>query len=125
MTTTMNLAGAFPKEAGIKEMIRTCKLDGNRVIVTDTVTADHEADIRFNYVTVDEPKVIEEGKLAIAEGRTFTFDASALKLEIEKVENTYLPYDDLNFKGTWDRECLWRIVLSSKAKSATCTVTVS
>ena len=126
MTTTMNLAGAFPKEAGIKEMIRTCKLDGDRVVVTDTVTADHEADIRFNYVTVDEPKVIEDGKLAIAEGRTFTFDASALKLEIEKVENTYLPYDDLNFKGTWDRECLFRIVLSPvEGKAESCEAKIS
>ena len=117
MTVTMDLKNAFPKDAGIESMRRTCTLDGGIARVKDEVRADHEADIQFNYLTIDEPKIIEDGKLAIAEGRTFTYDKS-LALVIEKVENTYLPYDDLNFKGTWRRECLWRITLRARAKEA-------
>ena len=120
---TMNLAGAFPKDAGIKRMQRTCQLEDGVITVTDEVEADHEADIRFNFVLVDKPEIKEEGVLALGEGRTFTYDTS-LKLEIEKVENTYLPYDDLNFQGSWGRDCLWRIVLYAKGESAKSVITI-
>ena len=123
MTVTMNLKNAFPKEAGIESMIRTCTLDGGIARVRDEVKADHEADIQFNYLTIDEPTLIEDGKLAIAEGRTFTYDKN-LKLVIEKVENTYLPYEDLNFKGTWRRECLWRITLRARACEAVSEISI-
>jgi hypothetical protein len=104
-------------------MKRTCRLDGGMVRVTDDVEADHEADIQFNYLTLDEPKVIGEGKLEISEGRTFEYDPT-LKLVVEKVENTYLPYDDLNFKGTWRRECLWRVTLRARGNKATSKVAI-
>ena len=122
-TVTMNLAGAFPKDAGVKRMQRTCKLDGGVITVTDEVEADHEADIHFNFVLVDKPEIKEEGVLALGEGRTFIYD-TALKLDIEKVENTYLPYDDLNFQGSWKRDCLWRIVLSAKGERAKSVITI-
>ena len=122
-TVTMNLAGAFPKEAGVRRMQRTCKLEDGVITVTDEVEAEREADIRFNFVLVDKPEIKEDGILALGEGRTFTYDTS-LKLEIEKVENTYLPYDDLDFQGSWGRDCLWRIVLSAKGKNATSVITI-
>ena len=122
-TVTMNLAGAFPKDAGIKRMQRTCTLKDGVITVTDEVEADREADIRFNFLLVDKPEVKEDGVLALGEGRTFTYD-TALKLDIERVENTYLPYDDLNFEKLWQRECLWRIVLCAKAESAKSVITI-
>ena len=115
---TMEIGGAFPKEAGIISMKRTVHLDGSVVRVTDDVRADHKAEICFNFLTLDEPKVISDGKLGLAEGRVFEFDSESLDLELERVVNTYLPYDDLNFERLWERECLWRIRLKKKAASA-------
>ncbi len=122
MTVSMELKGAFPTEI-IESMRRTCHLDGGVARVKDEVTLSEVGDIQFNYLTIDEPKVIEDGKLAIAEGRVFAYDKS-LGLVIEKVENTYLPYDDLNFKGTWRRECLWRITLRARADKATSEIAI-
>ncbi len=124
MTVSMELKGAFPADAGIESMRRTCQLDESVIRVKDEVKLDHEGDIQFNFVTVDEPTVIEDGKLGIADGRTFTYDTS-LALVIEKVENTYLPYDDLSFRGSWDRDCLWRITLRSHGTSATSEITIA
>ena len=123
MRVTMNLAGAFPKEAGIERMQRTCQLKDGVITVTDEVEADREADIRFNFLLVDKPEPVEDGTLALGEGRVMSYDKT-LKLVIEKVENTYLPYDDLNFMSTWGRECLWRVVLKARAKAAVSTVTI-
>ncbi len=122
-TVTMNLAGAFPESAGVKRMQRTCTLSGGVITVRDEVEADHEADIRFNFLFVDKPEIKEPGVLILGEGRTMTYD-TALMPDIEKVENTYLPYDDLNFMGTWGRECLWRVVLSTHRDSAVSTITI-
>ena len=112
-TVTMDLALAFPKTAGIESMVRTVSLSGGTVTVTDDVCADHEADIHFNYLTLDEPKVISAGVLDIGSGRVLTYDTS-LTLNIECVINFTEPIDDLNFMSSWGRECLWRIVLSAK-----------
>ena len=122
-TVTMDLALAFPKEAGIEKMIRTVSLTGGVATVKDEVVADHVADIHFNYLTLDEPKLIGEGLLDIGSGRTFKFDTS-LKLDVERVINFRDPIDDLDFMSSWGRECLWRIVLSSKAHSAVSTVVI-
>ena len=115
-TVTMNLAGAFPEEAGLEKMQRTCQLDGSVVRITDEVVLKEKGDIRFNYLTLDEPKIIEPGKLEIAQGRIFSYTTEGVRLIIEKVENTCLPYDDLNFQNVWERECLWRIVLQCESR---------
>ena len=122
-TVSMELGGAFPEEAGIISMRRTCQIKYGEALVTDTVKAKEESDICFNYLSVDEPKLIEPGRLALAEGRTLTYNTD-LELEIQKVENTYLPFEDLDFKRLWDRECLWRIVLKARATEAEARITV-
>ena len=114
---TMDLSGAFPADSGLRLMERRVELAGSVVKVTDKVEADAEGDIQFNYLTLDEPQVISDGKLLISEGRTLEYDLR-LELVIEKVENTYLPYDDLNFERMWERECLWRVTLRARAASA-------
>ncbi len=120
---TMDLAGAFPADAGILKMQRTCALADGEITVEDEVVLDHVGDIRFNYLSIDMPEVISEGKLKVGAGRTFTFDKK-LELKIEKVENTWLPYEDLSFRGLWNRECLWRIVLCAKAEKYTSVISI-
>ena len=122
-TVTMDLAGAFAKDSGIVKMQRTCSLTEGKITVRDEVVAERESDIHFNFLTVNEPRLLSDGKLEVAEGRTLSFDTS-LELEIEKVENKWLPYEDLSFRGLWNRECLWRIVLKTKGACATSVITI-
>ena len=73
---------------------------------------------------IDEPSIIEDGRLSISDGRTFEFNPEGLETVIEKVENTFLPYEDLNFERVWHRECLWRIVLKARAVEKSVTVKI-
>ncbi|MBR2342949.1 MAG: heparinase II/III family protein [Clostridia bacterium] len=122
-TVSMELSGAFPEEAGIVSMRRTLALEDKRVTVTDEVVAKEESDISFNFLTLDKPEQIGEGRLAVAQGRTLTYDPS-LELVVEKVENTYLPYEDLAIERLWGRPCLWRIRLTAHAAAAKSVITV-
>jgi len=122
-TFSMELKNTFPAEAGITGMRRTCALVDGEITVTDEVTLDHEGEILFPYVTVDEPKVIADGRIALG-AREFIYDPAGLTAEIEKVENKWLPYEDLNFKSCWGTDCLWRICLRAKAAQKTAKITV-
>ncbi len=123
-TFSMELKNAFPREAGIRTMRRSCRMTDGAVSVTDTVELDHEGDILFPYVCLNEPKVIAPGKVMLSETRAFLYDPDGLELSLEKVENTWLPYEDLNFRAIWGRECLWRICLRAHGEKKTVTVTV-
>ena len=123
-TVYMELKDTFPKETGILSLSRKCHLDQGFITVTDSVKCESESDITFNYLTTDEPKISDSGRLAVADGRTFEFDPDGLETVIEKVENTFLPYEDLPIKSKWDRECLWRIVLKARAAEKTVTVKI-
>jgi len=123
-TLSMELKNAFPADAGILSMRRTCALRDGAACITDTVRLDHEGEITFHYITVDEPKPQPDGSLSIAEGRTFRYAGEGLSLRVEKVENTWLPYEDLNIRASWGRDCLWRICLTAHAREATAAVTV-
>ena len=123
-TVSMELKNAFPEEAGILSMKRTCHMDKGFLTVTDTVKCENVSEIAFNYLTLDEPKRLGDGRLEISEGKIFEFDPEGLDVEFEKVENKLLPYEDLNFQSIWKRDCLWRIVLKATAKEKTVIVTI-
>ena len=120
---SLDLHKAFPAEAGITRMRRTASLQNGTVTVTDDVSLDHEGEILFPYVTLDEPKLLAAGKIALGE-REITYDPDGVTASIEKVENTWLPYDDLNFRAVWGTDCLWRICLRTKARAKCVTLTI-
>lgn len=122
-TFAMELKKSFPPEAGITRMHRTLSLADGKVSVTDAVALNHEGEIAFHYVTFDEPKVLSDGKITLG-AREFSYDPDGLTLEIEKIENKWLPYEDLNFKAVWGTECLWRIILRARATEKTVQITI-
>ena len=122
-TVSMELKGAFPTDAGIEKMVRAVSHKNGVVTVEDDVVLDHEGDIRFNFLTLDEPKSLGEGRLLLTAGAELAYDAS-LELIIEKVENTWLPYEDINLKSIWGRDNLWRIVLRHVGNSYKSVVTI-
>lgn len=113
---SMELQNAFPKEAGIIKMHRSASMKNGTVTVIDTVTAEKTSEICFNYVTINEPKIIGDNILDIGNGRSMSFICDRAELTIERIENTFLPYEDLNFRAVWGTDCLWRIVLKATAK---------
>ena len=123
-TVTMDLADAFPKEAGIAKMVRTCHLGDGFITGTDDVVCDHEADIQFNYLCIDEPELIDSKTLKITDNRTFAIDGDDITVEVQKVENIEY-FEDLSFKSAWDRECLWRIVVKARGNEKKITVKIS
>jgi hypothetical protein len=123
-TVSMELKKAFKPEVGILSMRRTASLIDGVISITDDVKLDHEGDIQFNYLTLDEPKVLADGRLEISEGRIFEYDPTGLEYVAERVENTWLPYEDLNIQWTWKRDCLWRICLKARATNKCVSVTI-
>ncbi len=111
---SMNLAGAYPAEAGVLLFNRTSKLEDGRITVTDTFKLDRERVIDLHLTSHAEPKPLGEGRVELADGRVLSYNKD-LELIIEKIENTK-PFEDLNFKYMWGTECLWRVVLRVTAK---------
>lgn len=119
---TMDIAGAYPKEAGVLSLVRTSHLEDGRITVTDDVKLDKERTMEFHLTSHAEPKPLGDGRVELADGRVLAYDP-ALELKIEKVENTK-PFEDLHFKSKWGVECLWRVCLVKVAKEYTCKLVI-
>jgi hypothetical protein len=118
-TVSMELKGAFPASAGIISMRRTCRMADDGLYITDSVVADHEADIDFHFTVYSKPEIVSDGKIAVGFGKYLEYDPEGLTAKIEKIVNKDLPYDDLDFMKVWGVECLWRIVISARATEKT------
>jgi hypothetical protein len=70
---------------------------------SDFVELTEEKEVDFRYMTCAKPELIEEGKIALAEGRTMTYD-TALTCEIEEFE-----VNDRGIERNWKSPVLWRI----------------
>ncbi len=112
---SMDICKAYPSEAGITSLVRSAKLSDGEITLTDDVKLDSEGDISFHFTCRNKPEIILSGLLDVGEGVELSFDKS-LALEIEKVENKCLPYDDLNFEYVWGVKNLWRVKFTVKAK---------
>ena len=113
----MELCDAYPKDAGILSYTRETVLTGGVVTVTDTLSLAEEKEIDFHYMSPVKP-TLEGNTIALAEGRTMTFD-SRLTPEIEEFE-----VRDGGIERNWKSPVLWRIHLRIKAKEGSYTVTV-
>ena len=118
---SMDIADAYPEEAGLVSLVRTSSLEAGKITVTDKVTLREEGDISFHFTSHREPDVIDTGKLVLANGVVMEYDKS-LSLTVERIENTK-EFEDINVKHQWDVDNLWRITLSARAAELTSTVT--
>ena len=112
---SMDIGTAYPKEAGIVSLVRTSQLTDGKITVTDDVKLDGKGEIAFHFTLRYEPRLDAEGVIDIGEGVKLSYD-KALTLDIEKVENKCLPYDDLNMKSVWGVDNLWRAKFTVSAK---------
>ena len=107
---SMEIGTAYPKEAGIISYRRSAVLEGGTVTVCDSFTLEREASVDIRFMTHREPKLLENGKILLAEGRVLSYDKE-LEAEIEK----FLP--ERMSPTVWDSEYLWKIRLKTTAKS--------
>ena len=122
---SMDIAAAYPKDAGLVSLVRSCKLEDGRITVSDSVKLESEGEYVFHLNMVNEPKLIEDGRIDIGEGRVLEYNKNDLTFSYDRVENKCLPYDDLNIQSKWGVECLWDLKLTVKAQEYVNTVTIS
>ena len=114
---TMELKGAYPEDSGILSYTRETVLKDGVVSVTDSLSLTEEKEIDFHYMSPIKP-VLEGNTIALAEGRTMTFD-NALAATIEEFE-----VKDGGIEKSWKTPVLWRIHLRTVTKEGSYTVTV-
>jgi hypothetical protein len=110
MTVTMELSGAYPKDAGVIRYTRSLALCGSEVCVSDSFTLKDTEYVEFRFLTTEKPLMKENGKLTLPAGRTLLY-APSLKFEAVKVETE--SYDP---KKLFDTEALWQIRLKTMSK---------
>ena len=100
----MELTGAYPQEAALISFTRAVvPQDDSSVTITDTVEMAREQEVDFRYMTCAEPRLMEVGKLLLAEGRVMIYDPR-LTCEIEA-----FPVNDPGIERNWHTDTLWRI----------------
>ena len=116
----VDLTAAYTEEAGIESYVRTSQLTEGKVTVTDSFRYKTEGEHKtvFNLMTHVEPQLLEDGRIALAEGRTLSVD-SRLKAEIESFVS-----EGLNSTGSWGTPTLYRIKLTSTESAGEYTLTV-
>ena len=119
----MELAGAYSPEAGVLSLVRKCELGEGCLTVTDRASLDCEKEICFNYTLYNEPKLLSPGRVDIG-GAILEYNPDGTQAVVERVENTFLPYEDLNFEAKWGVPCLWRLVIKARAQEKTLAVRI-
>ena len=120
----MELAGAYPASLGLTSLVRRCEMGEGYVTVTDAVSLKEEGEISFNYTLYNEPRIISDGRIDIG-GATLEYDPVRIEAVTERIENKFLPYEDLDFKAKWGVSCLWRLVLRTRGREVTLSVRIS
>lgn len=107
---TIEAAGAFTSDVGVKSFVRSMVLDGVTVRLYDKISLDKPREIDFHFMSAYKPEIIDDGKIALAAGRVLTYDP-ALSAEIEAFEAV-----GLEAKKEWGTSTLYRIHLRTTAK---------
>ena len=115
---TLEIADAYDKACGVKSLVRSASLNGDTVTVSDSFELEDEKTVSFIFVTHIKPEVIERGKIKLNMDSVLSYD-EALDAYIEE-------FDPVGMKtvGSWGTEFLYRIHLTTKAKSGKFTFTV-
>jgi hypothetical protein len=117
---TLDIAGAYPKNAGVKSWVRTVALNrGADITITDTYDLESvSGDIVLNLITACDVALQDGGQIALktsglTDSRTsgaaqLHYDAEKLTASIEEIS-----IEDSRLKGIWgDR--LTRVLLKAK-----------
>lgn len=116
---SMQLASAYPEEAGVVDYQRCGSLLGDTVTLTDKISLDKEREIDFIFLTHKEPKALCDGELLLAEDCVMRYDTS-LKLRLEEFDPV-----GINTMETLGVNTLWRIHLTKTTDKCELSFTIS
>jgi hypothetical protein len=113
---TLNLATAYPDEAGLERWMRTVRLDRKvgRVLINEDFTLGKPAPVVLNFLTPRTPASDKDGLLVLTTANqsskavTLKFDPAQLTASFAPIELT-----DAGLKSTWGQ--LFRIQLTTPA----------
>lgn len=100
---SMELAGAYPPEAGIRSYRRAVSLDDTGATVRDTYALDRAETVIFHFMCAEEPRLSGEGRIALPHGRTLTFDP-ALIWGLDAI-----PVADARLEDAWSTDTFYRL----------------
>lgn len=110
---TLDIASAYPKEAGIRSWKRDFTVKGTTVSLTENYVLDSATvPNELHFMAHSEPVIISDGIISIPTGEkalTVSYPSSKLSATIEKIE-----LDDVSLQRNWKSENLWRINLVAK-----------
>lgn len=114
----MDIAPAYPKEAGVKAWSRTLRLErGKRVVMRDSFELEKaEAPPAWSFMTVRRPVPAGEGRISLesAEGKakgeaiSLLYDGKRLDAVIEPI-----PISDGRLRSAWG-ETIYRVILKAR-----------
>ena len=103
---SMSLKSAYPSESRLEKFVRTGTLQDGKIKIIDDIELTEAGKVSFHLMVADLPEVTGKGTLRFANGRIAEFDPS-LEVTIESIT-----LDDPAIIRSWNRETLYRIVLS-------------
>ena len=115
---TVELAGAYPAELGIRSYIRRATLTDGAVVIRDEFSLDGEREIDLVFLAHREPRV-DGGRVLLDRGHTLEIEGDGFTPSVEEFEPT-----DMDTVKMWGTEKMWRIHVTAKAQAAAVTVTV-
>jgi hypothetical protein len=102
---SMELAGTYTEDAGVKSYRRCGSLKNGTVTIEDSIETSGEREIDFIFMTHARPVYYAPGEIGLAEGCFLRFDPS-LSPDLEEFEPV-----GINTGSTFGTDTLWRIHL--------------
>ena len=110
---SIELADAYPKDAGIESFKREVKLSDGEVTVCDCLLSKFDGEVTFNYLCNVKPELIEDGVISI-HGRRVEYD-KRLRLSFDCPDVT-MP-ETVAMAVEWESENLYRLKLTAPLKA--------
>lgn len=108
---TLNIANAYPKEAGVKNWIRTYSLSANNLVINDQFElTEAKAPNQVNFLTWAKPDLSKAGVLLLQkEGRSVSmqYNAAVFEASVETI-----PQTDARLSNVWGSE-LYRVIFTA------------
>ena len=118
----MDIAAAYPAEAGIKQWIRTMSVEKklNRLVVKDSYAADGALkELTQTFMTICPADIQQPGKIFFdVAGKKVLMEYDARAWEVKKEEALTHAPDEKRLEDNWRHHTIWRLLLTCKKLSA-------
>jgi hypothetical protein len=118
---SMDIAKAYPADAGIKSWNRTVKMSSNNKITIEDKYAMNGLlnSLTQSFMTVCDVDVAMPGKIAFTLPNNtkvyLDYDASVWSISEQKME--LVSPEDQGLKHSWDGKTIWRVLLTNKGNA--------